>query len=335
MEETTFQLKLEDPGTPSFASTVVDILNATLPQNASKAPEEAASAIDELLNQHYSEHGTAGGFLWWFWDLVHDLSRQVPAECDRLQQRLAETIKALQDLPPRTARLGEEWGQSDGSVQIWAELPLFADTFRETLTDGMLFQASLFLTKLVWKARFLTDLRQKGDARADGEIPRKQRQINLQAYGARVAGLCRLPFEMYAIWALVDALEGTVKPIRGAPDEVTDDPAAVEDLPCKTRIAASWMIHAGHFLYGRDEHIRGATAGPLWRVMDKQERVRTSRALKGTDGLSLERWILWKNRFGVIQHREGLDEQLRELAGQAVQAMQAVEQRKQSIISSQ
>jgi hypothetical protein len=63
MEETAFQLKLEDPGAPCFASTVVAILNATLPQNDSKSPKEAASAIEELLDQHYSEHGTTGGLL--------------------------------------------------------------------------------------------------------------------------------------------------------------------------------------------------------------------------------------------------------------------------------
>lgn len=137
MEEPTFQLELEDPGAPRFATTVVDILNATLPQNGSKSPKEAATAIDALFGQHYSEHEAAGGFLWWFWDLMHDLARQVPADCDQLHQRLAETIKALQDVFPRTVHLGEEWGWPDGSVQAWAELPLFANTFRETLTDGM------------------------------------------------------------------------------------------------------------------------------------------------------------------------------------------------------
>lgn len=176
----------------------------------------------------------------------------------------------------------------------------------------------------------LLTLGKTGDTRADGEVARKQRQINLQAYGARVAGLCRLPLEVYAIWALVDALEGTMRPIRGAPDEITDDPADVEDLPYKTQIAASWMIHAGHLLSGRDEYIRGATAGPLWRVMNKQERIRSGRAARGTDGLSLKRWTLWKERFGLIQHREGLDDQLRRLAGQAVQTMVSVEQSNQT-----
>jgi hypothetical protein len=51
---------------------------------------------------------------------------------------------------------------------------------------------------------------------------------------------------VYAIWAFVDALEGTMRPIRDAPDEVTDNPAAVRDLAYKTQIAASWMIHTGH-----------------------------------------------------------------------------------------
>jgi hypothetical protein len=65
-------------------------------------------------------------------------------------------------------------------------------------------------------------------------------------------------------------------------------------------------------------------------IMDKKGRIRTRGTLRGTDGLSLQRWTLWKNRFGVIRHREGLDEQLQELVGQGVQIMLSVEQSSQT-----
>lgn len=163
-----------------------------------------------------------------------------------------------------------------------------------------------------------------GDPRAPSEEARKDRQVNLQAYAARVAGLGLVPLETNAIWALVDALEGTVKPVRGAPDEINSDPAAVEDITHKTRIAAAWMVHAGHLLHGRDEVVSGATAGPLWKL-DKQEAVKMRRKFKGTDGLCAERWQLWKERFAVIRDAEGLGEKARKDAGDAYLAMEKIE----------
>lgn len=133
-----------------------------------------------------------------------------------------------------------------------------------------------------------------------------------------------MPFEVYAIWALVDALEGTMTPIRGAPDEINEDVAAVEDLSYKARIAAVWMIYCGHILYGRDEEIPGATAGPLWRL-SKKEATALRRKLRGTDGLSLQRWQMWKNRFAAIRDRDSLEAKVRTKAGDAYSAMEKAE----------
>lgn len=163
-----------------------------------------------------------------------------------------------------------------------------------------------------------------GDPRAPSEEARKDRQVNLQAYAARVAGQGLVPLEANAIWALVDALEGTIKPVRGAPDEITSDTASIENITQKTRIAAAWMIHAGHLLHGRDEVVSGATAGPLWKL-DKKEAVKLRRKFRGTDGLCPERWQLWKERFAVIRDAEGLDEGARRDAGDAYVAMQKIE----------
>lgn len=153
----------------------------------------------------------------------------------------------------------------------------------------------------------------------------KQKATNLQAYAARVAGLGLVPFEIYAIWASVDALEGTMKPIRGGPDEVDSDPSAVPDISFKVAIAANWMKYAGHRLYGRDEEVHGATAGPLWKL-DKKEAVKLHRKLRGTDGLCSDRWGLWKERFATIRDAEGVDDAARKDAGAALDAMEQVEQ---------
>lgn len=153
---------------------------------------------------------------------------------------------------------------------------------------------------------------------------RKSRNVNIQAYAARIAGLGFIQFEVYAIWALVDALEGVMTLVRGAPDELNADPVAVEDIDFKVQSAAMWIIHAGRQLYGRDEEILGATAGPLWKL-DKKQGIKLRRKLKGTNGLCPQRWQLWKERFLIIRDTQGLDEKSRKLAGDSYVIMTARE----------
>ncbi|KAK1621716.1 hypothetical protein BDP81DRAFT_336109, partial [Colletotrichum phormii] len=283
---------------PPFAARVVEILNFAFDPKNSVSVEEAAVALESLFASDYEEHGTAGSFLWWFWDLMHVLARQIPYD-QREQDQLAAVIKVLTCIPPKTVVLGEEWGDaSESSVDVWQNLPMFANTLNETLSDG--------------------------DLRAPGDDTRKDRQVNLQAYAARIAGLGLVPLETNATWALVDALEGSVKPVHGAPDEVNSDPAAVEDITHKTRTAAAWVIHAGRLLHGRDEVVSGTTAGPLWKL-DKKEAVKLRRKVKGTDGLCPERWQLWKERLGVIRDAVGLDEKARKDAGNAYLEMEKIE----------
>ncbi|KAM5366399.1 hypothetical protein ACJZ2D_010509 [Fusarium nematophilum] len=206
------------------------------------------------------------------------------------QDQLAAVIKALHDRSPKAVRLSREWSSDGNTAEVWKRLPLFAVTFRERLTD--------------W------------DPRATGEIQRKERLVNLQAFAARV--------QVYAIWALGDAPEGAMTPIRGAPDEVNQNPSAVEDMPYKVKSAAAWMIHAGPMLYGRDEQVHGATAGPLWRL-EKKERIKLRRKCRGTDGLCPQRWQLWKERFVAVRDADGLEEEVRRQAGDAYIAMSTVE----------
>jgi hypothetical protein len=152
----------------------------------------------------------------------------------------------------------------------------------------------------------------------------KQRELNLQTYAARIFGYNLVPLEQYAIWAFTAALEGTMMPIRGAPDEVNPDPSAVEELPSKTAVASAWMVQGGAVMYGRDEEVHATLGGPLWRL-EKKEAVKLSRKYKGTQGLCPERWQLWKERFGVIRDCEEVDEITRRRAAEAYDAMEVVE----------
>lgn len=290
---------MEDAGAPDFAPRVIEILNSTLPVvNGAKTPGEAAAALDALFGENYVEADGAGGFLWWFWDLMHDLSRQVPYNSPEAE-RLASTLQALHDLPTKSVKLGDSWG-AGSTVELWQDLPLFGATYREAIDN---------------------------DPRAPNEEERKQRFVNLQTYAARVAGLGLIKVDTWsswALWTLVEALEGSMTPIRGAPDEINEDPAAVQDISYKVKSAAAWIIFAGNRLYGRDEEVVGATAGPLWRL-DKKEAVKLNRKTKGTDGYCPERWNLWKQRFARIRDTDKLEADVRNEAGYALTAMEVVE----------
>ena len=124
------QLHILDKNAPSFAGKVVDILNSTLPLDCTFSPADAAKALNELYPHSPDANDAeskdkAGGFLWWFWDLIHDLARQVPHDSPE-QDRLVAIIKELRDLPSKTIPLGE-WG----TVRVWQGLPLLGPTLRE------------------------------------------------------------------------------------------------------------------------------------------------------------------------------------------------------------
>lgn len=123
-------LRIEDEHAVEFAPHVVEILNSTLKRDAKLSPADAALALnalypDQRQGDELGERETGGAFLWWFWDLFHDLARQVPHD-NPASERLAEVVKALRDLPPRTVDL-DSWGEA----QLWSELPLFGPTLRE------------------------------------------------------------------------------------------------------------------------------------------------------------------------------------------------------------
>lgn len=124
------KLRVLDKNAPSFAGEVVEILNSALPQASTSSPADAAKALNELsrpvLDASNAENEEeAAGFLWWFWQLIHDLSRQIPHDRPE-QDRLVAIIKELRELPSKTVVL-DGWGPA----QVWGGLPLFGSTLRE------------------------------------------------------------------------------------------------------------------------------------------------------------------------------------------------------------
>ncbi|PVH93867.1 hypothetical protein DM02DRAFT_694795 [Periconia macrospinosa] len=286
-------LRIEGNQEGEFSEKVVAILDSTLPPGSTSEPLDAAKSLNELFKSH---SGSPDAFLWRFWDLFHDLARQLPYDGPE-NERMAVIVKELHALDPVPVVL-EDWGGD--TVQVWRDLPLFRATIDEQ-----------------WCA----------DQNAPDGVDLKQRQLNLQTYAARVFSYNLVPLEQYAIWALTEALEGTMTPIRGAPDEENPDPSAVEDLPFKTAVASAWMIHGGTVMYGRDEEVHGTLGGPLWRL-EKKVAVKLRRKYKGTQGLCADRWQLWKERFGVIRDSGKVDEITQKRAAEAYDVMEKIERQR-------
>ncbi|KAJ4314646.1 hypothetical protein N0V84_008772 [Fusarium piperis] len=285
------QLKVEVNNPPDFADDIVDILNSVLA--AKTTPIEAAKALGSLCTEEWDP----ATFLELFWEFFHPLARQIPYDSQD-QDLLAAVVQALHDLPPRTVTFKAKWGEpADHGGPLWENLRrTVAARFYDTFSDS--------------------------DLPASGEEYRKQRNLNLNAFAARVTSLLHLSTEMYFLWAMVDGLEGTVTLVWGAPDVINADPAAVDKYDFKA--AAAWMIHASHVFCGRDEEVRGGGGGPLW-LLPKKEGLRLRRKYKGTDGLCPLRWQLWKHRLAVFRDTEALGAQLRKEAGEAYAAMGAAE----------
>ncbi|EIT74762.1 hypothetical protein AO1008_04347 [Aspergillus oryzae 100-8] len=114
---------------------------------------------------------------------------------------------------------------------------------------------------------------------------KKRRFVNLQAYAARILGLGLSSLETYAIWALSDVAEGVMIPVRA---------------------------------------IGGTQGGPLW-MLPKAERRKLRRKFRGTQGLCLDRWLLWKQQFAAIRDCGSVDTETRRIAKNVVETMDRVD----------
>lgn len=80
-------------------------------------------------------------------------------------------------------------------------------------------------------------------------------------------------------------------------------------------IASDWITYAGEkllFLSQNNEPLSGNSAGPLW---------------EGKQGLCLERWHLWKERFFEASRTETLNDETRKLAQDTKRVMDELEAR--------
>ncbi|OGM51054.1 hypothetical protein ABOM_000032 [Aspergillus bombycis] len=281
-------LKIEAPTPHDFETPIQTIITAAIqPTNALPA-KDAALALDTGYVDYIKNPGMdPAGVLTCFWELINSFASQIPYESPA-QEKLVAIVQELAGVTSKQTILNQK---------LWRNVPYFASEFPQS-----------------WEAV-------SPDATDD---EKKRRFVNLQAYAARVLGLGLVPLEMYAIWALSDVAEGVMLPVRGSPDVVSADPSDVDQLPFKAAAAGVWILYAAHALYGRDEAIGGTQGGPLW-MLSKVERRKLRRKFRGTQGLCLDRWLLWKQQFGAIRDCGLADADTRTLAGNVVETMDRVE----------
>ncbi|KAL4888565.1 hypothetical protein BDV59DRAFT_196397 [Aspergillus ambiguus] len=289
----SIHLHLEDPNPDSFDGNILRIVEDGIQQSPATSAKDAAHALDAVYTQYMTQNPDQDpeGFLLCFWELLCSFASQVSHD-DPAQDKLVAIIKELTALPSRTIIIWQD------ECKLWSDMPLFDAEFPPR-----------------WKA-LPTDL---------SDEAKKQKFLNIQAYAARILGQRLTSLERHAIWALSEAVEGAIIPVRGTPDIASADPTAVEDHSCKVAVAAVWVIHAGRALFGRDEDIPGTHGGPLW-ALPKKEAAKLSVNYRGTQGLCDNRWKLWKDQFCAIRDCELVDVDTREIAGRAVLAMEGAEQ---------
>ncbi|KAL5356232.1 hypothetical protein BJX96DRAFT_186182 [Aspergillus floccosus] len=286
-------LQIEDPNPGSLDEEIARLVESAIQATPIDSADDTASALDSLYIQymtHWPEREPEG-FLLHFWELLYIFASQIPHD-DPAQDKLVDVLKELTRLPSRTIVVWSE------ECQLWSDMPLFAAEFPAN-----------------WEV-------------FGSELPievRKQKVLNMHAYAARILRQRLAALEHQAIWALSEAVEGAIVPVRGRPDIVSQHPTAVVDLPYKTALAAMWVIHAGHVLFGRDEVIERTAGGPLW-VLPKKEAHGLRIKYRGTQGLCRERWKLWKNQFCAIRDCEEVEADTRNVARRAVLAMERAEE---------
>jgi hypothetical protein len=110
-----------------------------------------------------------------------------------------------------------------------------------------------------------------------------------------------LDLKLYAIWAMRAGLETPLKDIK------------LEERDETLRAAALWIEFCGEHLH------------PLQQIWEPDARkgdvARGGTLYDGPKGFCKERWELWRERFGVLNQEDGLQEKTKEMLGDAKKKM--------------
>ena len=137
MSALPLRLITNDGGDPWIVEQkMFDILNDFLQPSSVLSPTAAAKQLDRLfpLNRTDSDgerKEEPESFLWELWSVIIKVAQQIPWK-SRAQDRLAELIKALRDLPSEI--VVEIWSSKS---RIWQDLPLLGPSLTETMRSEL------------------------------------------------------------------------------------------------------------------------------------------------------------------------------------------------------
>ncbi|EEP82002.1 predicted protein [Uncinocarpus reesii 1704] len=119
-------LALDDP--LPVQNQILNIIYNYLPPNSSTSLEDTARKLDQLHPDKRPDEPrvpkeSSEDFVYSFWEPFHMLARLIPQDHPAMDM-LVQLIIKLRDMPSRQVHL-----QGWGDFALWADLPLFGETF--------------------------------------------------------------------------------------------------------------------------------------------------------------------------------------------------------------
>ncbi|KAI9721982.1 MAG: hypothetical protein M1812_001940 [Candelaria pacifica] len=259
-------------------------------------PEQTAGRLTGLVNKKFATGDYEGiqGPLWCLWGMINFIAFQIPHNHPYIV-RLVDLLAAIKQLPP-PQKLDDDDCLPWGAEGLWDQLPVFGPNMREdwNLHAHMVHEPVTEFGIQGW--------------------------TSLNTFVARITAASPEPvfdFQLYAIWAMRDALEDT--------DEVYNLDAFIP-------AAATWIFYYGRGIFHNqtqwdygDISPQGnpAAAGALYRTEGHETHASCGPA--PPKGFSPQRWTFWKDRFKWAKDNEGLQGVTRKFAGDAYHEMEKIE----------
>ncbi|USW53489.1 hypothetical protein Slin15195_G068080 [Septoria linicola] len=250
-----------------------------------------------------NDHVSTEGALWTLWYAVVHSARKLfwrdndDGSTGSSQTALLELVRALKarpnpPLPPHlTVPMQRDWVYASGAT-LWRNLLLLGPSFRESWNDSP-------------------------GCGAGWSKPEVEAWINAEAFVARLTVCGVKKFWNYGVWALRDGLEERPNSIYFRPEREE------EVLDCYVTAAAVWVVIAGKEMWEFVERDR-----------DFETRYGLDEALpklpwEGDGVWTRARWRYWKEKFESVAQRPGLVSSTKQIIGEALKCMEAVESQRQ------
>jgi hypothetical protein len=289
---------MHEPGSPSYA-LLLEYMSEDI--SLQEAVDRIAEPIEELwrTGDHCTEtrdeedenHSwmSAVGSLMDLWYGVMHVARRTPWSLSAEQDKVITLVQAFKTRPAPTRSEEQQATIEKLNPHYWDE------------SEGMLWDG------LPWYGLCSAEVRNDGGER---QIPEGMALANLSGYKARLA-LAEDEFQKYnqELDALCDALEWVIEPWVA---DALVPAAAVGVLILREKIWEKSVKGSYH------EKVPGpincSLPGRIWVDRREQKTI-----------FSKERWMFWKKRFGDMASDEKLRLETSQIAGLAVEVMNAVE----------